>query len=165
VDLIETASQGAAMSENQPGEEETATAEPVEEETTEVQPGEETAKAEPKVAEVTAKAKPKVDTRRPRGDLSGKQRKHLRGLAHHLSALVRVGHEGLSAGLKDAIDEALGTHELIKIKLLESAPVGKKEFAEEVAQRCGAHVAGVVGRTVILYRRHPEKPQVRLVPR
>lgn len=117
------------------------------------------------IEEETPAVEPKVDTRRPRGDLSGKQRKHLRGLAHHLNPLVRVGHEGMTDGLKDAVDEALATHELIKIKLLESAPIGKKEFADEVAERCGAHVAGVVGRTIILYRRHPKKPQVRLVPR
>ncbi|MFK8000881.1 MAG: ribosome assembly RNA-binding protein YhbY [Polyangiales bacterium] len=136
------------MSENEPTEEETATAE--------------AGLVDPKVDAPVDKA---ADNRRPRGDLSGKQRKHLRGLAHHLSALVRVGHEGLTDGLKDAVDEALATHELIKIKLLESAPIGKKEFAAEVADRCGAHVAGVVGRTIILYRRHPKKPQVRLVPR
>ena len=103
--------------------------------------------------------------RRPRADLTSKQRKHLRGLAHHLSPLVRVGHEGLSDGVVAAIDDALLAHELIKVKLLETAPTEKKAFAEEVAVRCGAHVAGVVGRTVILYRRHPERPQVRLIPR
>lgn len=140
------------MSENEPVEEETAKTEPKVDAPT-VEPA------------VDAPAKKPVDNRRPRGDLSGKQRKHLRGLAHHLSPLIRVGHEGLSDGLKDAVDQALATHELIKIKLLESAPIGKKEFAEEVAGRCGGHVAGVVGRTIILYRRHPDKPQIRLVPR
>lgn len=139
------------MSENEPINEETANAEP--------------GPAEPKAEPADAAVDKANDNRRPRGDLSGKQRKHLRGLAHHLSALVRVGHEGFTDGLKDAVDEALATHELIKIKLLENAPIGKKEFAAEVADRCGAHVAGVVGRTIILYRRHPKKPQVRLVPR
>lgn len=144
------------MSENEPINEETANEEPGSGPT-------DAPEAESPVADSPVdKAN---DNRRPRGDLSGKQRKHLRGLAHHLSALVRVGHEGFTDGLKDAVDEALATHELIKIKLLENAPIGKKEFAADVAERCGAHVAGVVGRTIILYRRHPKKPQVRLVPR
>lgn len=149
------------MSENEPSEEETAKAQP---DGVEPEAGKPEA-IEPNSVE-PASAKPKApDNRRPRGDLSSKQRKYLRGLAHHLTPLVRVGREGLSDGVKDAVDQALFTHELIKIKLLESAPIGKKEFAEEVAHRCGGHVAGVVGRTIILYRRHPDKPQVRLVPR
>ncbi|MEM6955977.1 MAG: ribosome assembly RNA-binding protein YhbY [Myxococcota bacterium] len=103
--------------------------------------------------------------RRPKADLSGKQRKHLRGLAHHLSPLVRVGHEGLTEGVAQAISEALESHELIKVKLLETAPESKSEFAERAGLRCGAHVAGTVGRTVILYRRHPNRPQVTLPPK
>ncbi len=103
--------------------------------------------------------------RRPLADLTGKQRKDLRGQAHHLQPLVRIGHEGVTEGVCDALSIALETHELVKVKLLESAPVRAKEAAVELALRCGAHVAGTVGRVAILYRRHPKKPQVVLAPR
>ena len=100
--------------------------------------------------------------RRPRADLTSKQRKHLRGLAHHIEPLVRIGHQGLTVGLGDAVFEALDEHELIKVKLLESAPCEKAEAAEWLAERCGAHVCGVVGRIVILYRRHKTHPAIAL---
>lgn len=100
--------------------------------------------------------------RRPKNDLTGAQRKRLRGEAHHLDPLVRVGKDGLTLGLADAVTEALETHELIKVRVLEGAPKSRKEFAEELAVACGAHVVGQVGRVVILYRRHPTKPQIAL---
>ncbi len=100
--------------------------------------------------------------RRPKADLTSKQRKHLRGLAHHLNPLVRIGQQGLTVGLGDAVFEALEEHELIKVKLLETAPCERKEAADWLAERCGAHVAGVVGRIVILYRRHQDRPEINL---
>ncbi len=101
--------------------------------------------------------------RRPKTDLTGKQRKQLRGLAHTLTPLVRIGQRGLSVALGDAVFEALEEHELIKVKILQNSSCEKKEAAEWMADRCGAHVAGVVGRIVILYRRHKDKPQIELV--
>lgn len=101
--------------------------------------------------------------KRPKGELSGRQRKQLRGLAHHLSPIVHIGHEGLSDGVVDALTEALDHHELIKARVLESAPHTPKELAKPLADRCGAHVAGTIGRIVIMYRRHKSKPQIPLV--
>ena len=103
--------------------------------------------------------------RSPLADLSGKQRKDLRGQAHHLSPVLRVGHEGVSQGVIEATSVALEDHELIKVKLLESAPEGVKDVAAKLALACGAHVAGTVGRVIVLYRRHRSRPQVRLAPR
>lgn len=103
--------------------------------------------------------------RRPKADLTGKQRKHLRGLAHHIEPLVRIGHQGLTVALGDAVFEVLEEHELVKVKLLDTAPCEKKEAADWLAERCGAHVAGVVGRIVILYRRHKDHPEITLPQR
>lgn len=106
---------------------------------------------------------PKTAEKRPKGELSGRQRKQLRGLAHHLSPLVHIGHEGLSDGVVDALTEVLDQHELVKVRVLESAPNTPKELAEPIAERCGAHVAGTIGRIVIVYRRHKNKPQIPLI--
>ncbi|MEM7250936.1 MAG: ribosome assembly RNA-binding protein YhbY [Pseudomonadota bacterium] len=94
--------------------------------------------------------------------LSGKQRRYLRGLAHHQRPIVQVGQAGISDGLLGAIDEALRDHELIKVKL--ASGESKQADAAQIAAACAAEVCGLAGRTVILYRRHPENPKVNIDP-
>ncbi len=92
--------------------------------------------------------------------LTGKQRRYLRGLAHKLAPVVMVGHAGVSAEVVRAVDEALTTHELIKVRLLR--PPDKHAMAEELARRCSAVLCGLIGHMVILYRPHPENPRIRV---
>lgn len=92
--------------------------------------------------------------------LQGHQRKHLRGLAHPLKALVHVGEGGLSEGVLAAVDRALLDHELIKVRLHE--PEDKKASARALAEASGSALCGVVGHTVILYRPHPDEPRIEL---
>lgn len=88
--------------------------------------------------------------------LSGKERRHLRGLGHHLTPVVMLGKEGLSEPLGKALDQALLTHELIKVRILESAEGSREDLADGLARLCAAELVQVLGRTVLLYRRRPE---------
>lgn len=90
--------------------------------------------------------------------LTGKQRRHLRGLGHKLEIVVHVGKGGLDDGLVAAVDQALSDHELVKIKVGESAGMDRHEAAEALATKTKSQVAQVLGYTVLLYRRHPQKP-------
>lgn len=92
--------------------------------------------------------------------LTGAQKRHLRALAHSRKALVHVGEAGLSEAVRVAVDRALLDHELVKVRLLE--PEDKKAAARALAEASGAALCGLVGHTVILYRPHPEKPQIEL---
>ncbi len=94
--------------------------------------------------------------------LNGKQRRFLRGLGHHLEPVVLVGKEGLSDGLVGALDTALTTHELIKVKLGESAGSDRRAIAEALAEASGSERVQVLGRTLLLYRRRAEDPQIEL---
>ena len=96
-------------------------------------------------------------------ELQGFQKKHLRGLAHTLEPVVQVGKDGVTGAVARAVDEALTTHELIKVRLLK--PEDKKSFAQELAAQAGACLCALVGHTVILYRPHPEKPVIRVPKR
>ena len=87
--------------------------------------------------------------------LYNRQRAILRGLGHHLHAVVQIGKEGISEGLLAAVAEVLGQHELIKLKLLETAPGDRHELADELAKECRAALVQVIGRNVILYRPRP----------
>ncbi len=92
--------------------------------------------------------------------LTSSQRKHLRGLAHGLKPVVQVGGAGVSEAVVEETREALLAHELIKVRLRE--PEDKKAMAAELAQRAGAELCGLVGHTVILYKRHPEEPKIKV---
>ena len=100
----------------------------------------------------------------PEHSLSGKQRRHLRGAAHHIVPVVQVGKEGVTAAVVGAVTAALEDHELIKVRILESAPIDLTEASERFAQNCGAHVVGKIGRIAILYRRRLHEPVLTLPP-
>ena len=92
--------------------------------------------------------------------LSGKQRRHLRGLGHELKPIVQVGKDGIDDGLVAAVDQALEDHELVKLKVGESAKLDRHEAAEAIARRTHSEVAQVLGNTVLLYRADPDDPEI-----
>jgi RNA-binding protein len=94
--------------------------------------------------------------------LTGKQRRTLRALGHHLKPVVQVGQDDLTEGVIGAVDAQLAVHELIKIKVGESASTPRHEAAEQLAEKTDSELVQVLGRTVLLYRRHPEKPKIEL---
>ncbi len=96
----------------------------------------------------------------PAPPLRGAQRRWLRAQAHGLRPVVQVSEQGLSEPVLHALDRALLDHELVKVRL--RSPEDKKAMARELATRSRAEFCGLVGHTVILYRRHPEAPRLRL---
>ena len=95
-------------------------------------------------------------------ELTGKQRRHLRGLAHHLKPVVQLGSKGLSDALLKQITEQLEIHELIKVKLGQDVAVAKKEAGLAVQKACRAALVQVIGRTLVLYRARETDPEIEL---
>lgn len=96
------------------------------------------------------------------GGLSGRHKRHLRGLAHHLVPVVQVGKEGVSDAVVSATQRALLDHELIKVRLPQVEKSERLAMASVLETRAGAKLAGLQGRVAILYRRHPDRPQIHL---
>jgi RNA-binding protein len=94
--------------------------------------------------------------------LTGADRRVLRALGNALKPTVFVGKDGVSEEVLGAIDSAHRTAELVKLKVLDTCPLHRKEVGEELAGRSGSDVVQVLGRTVLLYRRDPEKPKISL---
>ena len=95
--------------------------------------------------------------------LTSKQRAYLRGLGHKLKPLAHVGREGVTKTLLDSIRQVLSTHELIKVRVRDSAPEGPRGGAEAIAAAIdGAVVVQAVGYTALVYRPHPDNPEIRL---
>ncbi len=93
-------------------------------------------------------------------ELTGKQKRHLRGLAHHLHPTVYAGKEGVSEAVERKATQELEAHELIKLKLGDGCADDKKEAAERVAAYCNAAVVQIIGKTIILYRRRKADPAI-----
>jgi RNA-binding protein len=91
--------------------------------------------------------------------LHGKQRKYLKGLGHHLSAVILIGKEGITQRLIEAIIQELQNHELIKIKIGTNSDVAKQDAALALTQATGGELVQLIGKTIILYKENPEKPQ------
>ncbi len=96
-------------------------------------------------------------------DITSKQRAFLRAQANTLQPILHVGKGGVVDTLIKQADDALEARELIKGKVLETAPATTKEIANEVAQAVNAACVQVVGRTFVLYR--PAKEPVIVLPR
>ena len=94
----------------------------------------------------------------PAAALTKKQLKNLRALAHDLDPIVQVGKAGVTDPVVAQVGRALLDHELIKVRLLE--PEDKRGMAEALAKRSTAALCGLIGHTVILYRKHPKKPRI-----
>ena len=95
-------------------------------------------------------------------NLTGKQRRHLRALGHHLEPVVQVGKNGYTEGVVAAVSDALEQHELIKVRLGTECPDDRHEVAERLGPETSAEVVQVLGRTLLLYKRHPKEPKIEL---
>jgi RNA-binding protein len=85
--------------------------------------------------------------------LSEKQKKHLRRLAHPLHPVVMLGNAGLTEAVVSELERALEDHELVKV----SARVGERSARDaalvELARRTSAVVVQRVGHVAVFYRR------------
>lgn len=94
--------------------------------------------------------------------LTPKQRQYLRGLAHPLEPVVRIGQKGMSEAVANEARLSLEAHELIKVRIDADGAAPRRELAEELASATEAEIAGIIGKTAILYRRREEKPKIKL---
>jgi RNA-binding protein len=99
----------------------------------------------------------------PGMNLSEKQKKHLRRLAHPLNPIVMVGNAGLTDGVVNELDRALTDHELVKV----SARVGERDARnaalDSLADRTASALVHRVGHVGVFYRRRAEMPKI-LIP-
>lgn len=94
--------------------------------------------------------------------LTGKQKSHLRALAHDLQPVVQVGKLGLSEAVVEQVREQIKAHELIKIKFAKECDVKPEDAAEPLAQQVPCHVVQKAGRVLTVYKRHDHKPKIEL---
>lgn len=94
--------------------------------------------------------------------LTGKQKQYLKGLAHPLSPIVRVGKGGVSQSVIAETRKALDSHELIKVRVDIDDSSDRKAAAQQLADAADAHLAATIGKIAVLYRERDEEPEIRL---
>ncbi len=90
---------------------------------------------------------------------STKLRRSLRGHGHGLTPLVQIGKEGLTPAVVTQLGQALLDHELVKVKLVGENPESRFSVADALAREPGVQVVQVLGRTILVYKCHPDRPQ------
>jgi RNA-binding protein len=94
--------------------------------------------------------------------LTGKQKRYLRSLAHHLNPIFQVGKGGVNGHLIRHIEEALEARELIKVSILNNCDEDRDTVAEQLAEGAGAELVQTIGKTIVLYKESSEHKQIEL---
>ena len=94
--------------------------------------------------------------------MTSKHRQYLRGLAHALEPVVRVGQKGVTPPVVAEAKRSLEAHELIKVRIDADDPGSRRTVADALAEATEAEIAGMIGKLAILYRPRPEKPRIKL---
>ena len=73
-----------------------------------------------------------------------------------------MGKGGIEENLVIQVADALKARELIKMRVLETAPVDAREAAQILAEKTKSDVVQVIGTRFVLYKRNDKKPVIKL---
>ncbi len=97
----------------------------------------------------------------PQINLTIAQRKEHRAAAHHLSPVVMIGNDGLTDAVKKEADAALGSHGLIKIRVLGDDRAAREAMYQSLCDELGAAPIQHIGKLLVLWRPKVEKERAR----
>jgi len=86
--------------------------------------------------------------------LDNKMKSALKAQAHHLKPVVRVGQHGLTENVIKETDNALTTHELIKVHIQDDDRDVRVQAATDLAEKNKAILVHHIGKIFILYRKN-----------
>lgn len=83
-------------------------------------------------------------------------KKKLRAAAHTLKPVVMIGQSGLTTAVLAEIEQALDSHELIKVKIRAERDK-RKLISEKICADTGAELIQDIGQITVIYRLSPNK--------
>lgn len=92
--------------------------------------------------------------------LTSKQRAYLRSLANPIETILMVGKFGIGEDIIKQADDALTAREIIKGKVLETAPLSAGEAADKIALVTKSETVQVIGSKFVLYRKNRKEPKI-----
>jgi RNA-binding protein len=87
---------------------------------------------------------------------SAADKKKLRAEAHTLKPVVTIGQLGFTTAVLAEIEQALDSHELIKVKIRAERDE-RKLISEKICTDTGAALIQTIGQIAVIYRLNPDK--------
>lgn len=84
--------------------------------------------------------------------MNNKEKADLVGKAHALNPVVMIGQKGLTTNVIAETDQALKTHELIKVKIVGEDKQQRTEMAAKLSADLNAEFLKLIGNIAIIYR-------------
>ncbi len=99
----------------------------------------------------------KLNSERPaQPSLTAAARSALRARAHKLAPVVMISTKGLTDAVLAEIDRSLTSHELIKIRVLDTDRVEREALRAQICARSGAAPVQHIGKVLVVYRQNAE---------
>ena len=86
----------------------------------------------------------------------------LKSLAQRLDAVLALGKAGATDAFIKSLDEALGQHELVKLKFA-AFKDERKTLAPQLAEKTNSHLVWIVGHVAVFYRQQPDAEKRKVV--
>ena len=89
-------------------------------------------------------------------DISNTKRKELKKKSYSLKPIIMIGQNGLTDSVINEIDNALDTHELIKVRTRGSDKDERTQQCLKIKEKLNADIIHRIGFITVLYRPAPE---------
>ncbi len=96
----------------------------------------------------------------PAIQLTPAQRKEHRSAAHHLTPVVMIGNDGLTAAVEKEVNLALNAHGLIKVRVFSDDRPSREAMLASLAEQLSAAPIQHIGKLLVLWRPMPPKEKV-----
>jgi RNA-binding protein len=90
-------------------------------------------------------------------------RNYLRKRAHEIKPIVMVGKSGFDQRITAALEEALQSHELVKVRFVDYK-ASRVEISQQLADSCQAELVTVIGNVAVVYREQSDPALRRFHP-
>ena len=94
--------------------------------------------------------------------LTSKQKKYLKGEAHHLPVLVQVGKNGCSELLINQLAASLADHELVKVRVTAEDQAEFKTLVDQIADKVEGILIHTIGHTAIFFKQNVKETRFAL---
>lgn len=95
-------------------------------------------------------------------DLTKKQIKQLKALAHNRKPVIMVGQNGITDNLLAELEIALNHHELIKVKIAGADRESRAVTIQSLCESSRAITISSIGSVCTLYRANAKAPVIKL---